>query len=105
VEILAAIEAIDDVVHAARGVPFSSTLRVQAEPFRAGVARLRAAIRTDLPDVVAPRVAQPLADLERLCTSARERHGRLWLKPEAVYDLLDTARAVVVEDIRRQRGG
>ena len=65
-EILEAIDAVDDVVHRAKGVPFSSTLRVEAEAFRAGVARLRAAIHTDLPDVVAPTVAQPIAALEQI---------------------------------------
>ena len=104
-EILEAIDAVDDVVHRAKGVPFSSTIRIEAEAFRAGDARLRAAIHTDLPDVVAPAVAQPIAALEQICSTARERDGRLWMKPDEVYDLLDMSRAVVVEDIRRQRGG
>jgi hypothetical protein len=107
VELLEAIDGLDDLVHGGkRRTLHAGEVLVERGALLAAVARLRAAVETDLPDVVAPAVTAPLGRLERICADAPERRGgRVALDREAVYDELDTARAVVGEDIRRQRDG
>jgi len=104
VEILVAIDYLDDIVHAAKQRPLRgpSQVRVERAAFIAGVARLRAAIATDLPDVVAPRLAEPIGRLERIGAEAPVKGDRLMLDSEAVYDQLDEARRLAAEDLRRQ---
>ena len=84
-EILVAIDHLDDIVHAAKQRPFRAPSQVRADraAFMAGVARLRAAIATDLPDVVAPRVAEPIGRLERIGAEATVKRDRLMLDAEA----------------------
>lgn len=105
-EILVAIDNLDDLMHDAKRRPLRapSQVRVDQAAFAAAVARLRAAIATDLPDVVAPRVAEPISRLERIGADAVVKGGRLMLDAEAVYDELDAARQLAPADIRRQRG-
>ena len=104
VEILEAIDNLDDLLHRAKPRPLDrSQVRIDRDAYTAAVARLRAAIQTDLPDVVAPAVAEPIGLLERRAAAADG--GRITLERDKVYDELDLARAVVVEDIRRQRDG
>jgi hypothetical protein len=58
VEILVAIDQLDDVMHGAKSRLFRGPTQVGVDraAFTAALARLRAAIAGDLPDVVAPRV-------------------------------------------------
>jgi hypothetical protein len=103
-EILEAIDALDDMVHGAKQRPFRgpSQARVDRTAFTAAVARLRAAIASNLPDVVAPQVAEPISHLERMGAEASVKGDRLMLDVEAVYDELDEARRLAAEDLRRQ---
>ena len=71
--------------------------------YTAAVARLRAGIAVNLPDVVAPAVAGPIGRLEHMAAAAEGDH--VTLKREAAYDELDLARVLAVEDVRRQRSG
>ena len=105
VEILEAMDGRRRWSTVRRGCRSARRSRVEAEAFRAG---RRAAARRHPHRSARRRRADcgtthrgPRAD----CWTARERGGRLWMKPDEVYDLLDMSRAAVVEDIRRQRGG
>jgi hypothetical protein len=60
------------------------------------------AIATNLPDVVAPRVAEPISRMERIGAEASVKGDRRMLDAEAVYDELDEARRLAAEDLRRQ---
>jgi hypothetical protein len=104
VELLVAIDALDDLLHEGKSAFLRpSQVRVHAEAYRAAVARLRAAIATDLPHVVAPAVAGPVAQLERIGETAPRKGESLRLDVEEAYDQLDRARAVVLDDTQRQR--
>jgi hypothetical protein len=105
VEMLVAIEAIDDLVHNAKARPLHrDQVRVDRDAFRAALARVRAGMRMSIPDVVAPRVGEPIGRLERLCEDGALRGDRLTLNAEAVYDELDEARALAAQDVKRQMG-
>jgi hypothetical protein len=104
VELLVAIDAVDDVI--ARAKPtllHGEDVFIDAEAFAAAIARLRAAIGVDLPDVVAPRVAGPIGRLERICADAAPHRRGSQVNRAAVYDELDEARQLAIADIRTQR--
>jgi hypothetical protein len=104
-DILVAIDEIDDLVHSAkRRLLHPSQVRVEGEAFASAVARMRAAIAVNMPDVVAPRVAESIGRLERMGADGATKDGRLTLDAEAVYDELDLARMTAIDDIKRQRG-
>jgi hypothetical protein len=105
VEMLVAIDALDDLVHHGKKRPFHrSEVRVDREAFRAGLARVRAGMRLSIPDVVAPSLGGPIGRLERLCEDGAMQGDRLTVNVDAVYDELDAARVLAVEDVKRQRG-
>jgi hypothetical protein len=104
VEILVAIDDLDDLLHKAKPRLMHRTqVHVDRDAYTAAVARLRAGIAINLPDVVAPAVAEPIGRLERIAAAAEG--DRITLDREAAYDELDLARVLAVEDIRRQRNG
>jgi hypothetical protein len=104
VELLVAIDAVDDVIaRAKRPLLHGEYFLIDAEAFAAAIARLRAAISVDLPDVVAPRVAGPIGRLERICADATPHRRGSQVNREAVYDELDEARQLAIADIRTQR--
>ena len=104
-EILEAIDNLDDLLHRANPLAAGNSLqvRIDRDAYTAAVARLWAAIQTDLPDVVAPAVAEPIGLLERRVAAADG--GRITLERDKVDHESHLARAVVVEDLRRQRDG
>ena len=70
-EILEAIDNLDDLLHRAKPRPLHrSQVRIDRDAYTAAVARLWAAIQTDLPNVVAPAVAEPIGLLERRVAAA-----------------------------------
>jgi hypothetical protein len=103
-DMLAAIDALDDLVHNAKArLLHRDQVRVDRDAFRAGLARVRAGMRISIPDVIAPRMGEPLGRLERLCEDDAAKGDRLVLNAAAVYELLDEARVLAVEDVKRQR--
>ena len=102
---LVAIDALDDLVHHGKKRPLHrSEATVDREAFRAALARVRAGMRISIPDVVAPSLGGPIGRLERLCEDGAVHGDRLTVNVDAVYDELDTARVLAVEDVKRQRG-
>ena len=102
---LVAIDALDDLVHDGKPRPLHrSEVRVDREAFRAALARVRAGMRISIPDVVAPSLGGPIGRLERLCEDDAAGGNRLTVNVEAVYDELDQARVLAIEDVKRQRG-
>ena len=52
---------------------------------------------------VAPSLGGPIGRLERLCEDGAVQGDRLTVNVDAVYDELDAARMLAVEDVKRQR--
>jgi hypothetical protein len=61
-------------------------------------------MRISIPDVVAPKLGGPIGRLERLCEEGAASGDRLTLNAEAVYDELDAARVLAIEDVKNQLG-
>lgn len=104
-ELLVAIDAIDELVWAANPkMLHPEKKRVDEEARRAAIARLRTAMVTTFPDLVAPQLGRarrtPRAHVRGGRSSGRPRQVSL----EAVGGELDEARHVAVADIKRQRG-
>ena len=103
-DMLVAIDALDDLVHNAKRRPLHrDQVRVDRDAFRALLARVRTGMRISIPGVVAPRMGEPIGRLERLCEDGAAQGDRLILNAEAVYELLDEARVLAAEDVRRQQ--
>ena len=97
-EILVAIDALDDEVHAAKAVPLTDQVRFDPEALQARVAEIRAhwppradsALLDELDGAVAAAPAVPLTRQVRI-------------DKERIYDLLDRMRAELPDAIREIR--
>jgi hypothetical protein len=62
-DVLAAVDALDDLVDRAPGIPLTDGARVRPEEFEAAVERIRSATRTELGLLPGPELARALEDL------------------------------------------
>jgi hypothetical protein len=99
-EALAAADEIDDLLHNAKLVPMTGDVRLDVEPYLAGVAKMRAAcgwiVARERGSAHTP-VADLLDALERLGTDSKKipMSSQRRVSKEDVYGLLDGFRAVV----------
>ena len=111
-EILVAIDRLDEVVHSGRMVPLTDSVRVDAQALRAATERLRRAASETFgapPAFAGPtaEVFELLGAVEALARSAKPvpltRQVRVDREP--LHKLLDRLRAVAPDAIREQRVG
>jgi hypothetical protein len=109
-EILVAIDHLDEVVHSARIVPLTDSVRVDARALRAATERLRRAAGATFG--APPAFAGPTAEVFELVGAVEALAGAAKRVPftkqvrvdrEPLYEALDRLRAVVPDAIREQR--
>jgi hypothetical protein len=109
-EILVATDHLDEVVHSARIVPLTDSVRVEAQTLRAATERLRRAASQTFgapPAFAGPtaEVFELIAAVEALAAAARRvpLTKQVRVDREPLYELLDRLRAVLPDAIREQR--
>jgi hypothetical protein len=106
-DVLVAIDRLDDFVHNAKMLPLSDDVRVDRDELLEHVERLRAGLRAELQEAYRAESMRMVDELERMARDAPpvRLFGGVRIAKDEVYDVLDRMRATIPEEIRRQRGG
>ena len=106
-DILVAIDTLDDFIHNAKMMPLSDDVRVDRDELLDHVERLRAGLRATVRESYRSHTAGSIEELARIAQAAPPVRllGGVRLDKDEVYDLLDRMRMTVVDDIRVDRGG
>lgn len=101
-DVLVAIDAVDDLLHNARVVPLSDEVRVDPEELGGLIQRMRSSLREQLAD---PEPSRSWAQVDRLQAELRAARkmpmsNHVRVDRERMYDILDWLRAVVLADLR-----
>jgi hypothetical protein len=110
-EILIAIDALDDLIHNAKLVPLTDQVRLDPKALRAATERLRPAALAELgplPQRIGPvgDVFHAIDELEAIARDAKPipLTGQVRVPKTQLYDRLDELHAALPEAIRAQRG-
>lgn len=102
VQVLIAIDELDDLMHNAKLVPLSDHVRVSLEELHELMARIRSGIHSAVARPEESRSMLLLAEIEQLARDAPKvpLTSQVRIDKERVYDLLDQMRVSIVDDIR-----
>ena len=106
-DVLIAIDALDDLIHNAKMVPLSDAIRIDRDDLLEQVERMREGLRAELDEAYRTGSMRLLEQLEQMARDAPPVRilGGVRMDKERVYDVLDGMRATIPEEIRVQRGG
>lgn len=106
-DVLVAIDRLDDFVHNAKTVPLSDAVRVDRGELLEHVDRLRTGLRAELSESYRSASMRMVEDLERLARDAPpvRLFSGVRVNKDQIYDVLDRMRDTIPEEIRLERGG